>query len=72
VVVVVQDVEPVDLQRLLHGEALEVALDVLLRDGARVVAVLAGVQGALGRELLIFYCRSRDRLKVVINCQDCN
>jgi hypothetical protein len=53
VVVVVQDVEPVALQRLLHGEALQAPLDVRRRDGARVVAVLARVEGALGRELLM-------------------
>jgi hypothetical protein len=50
--VVVQDEDPVAVQRLLNGEALQALLDVLRRDGARVVAVLAGIQRALGRELL--------------------
>jgi hypothetical protein len=52
VVVVVQDVEPVAVQRLLHRQALELVLEVRLPDGAGVVAVLARVKTAPRRELL--------------------
>jgi hypothetical protein len=49
---VVQDVEPIAGDRLLHCEALEVLRDVSLGDGAGVVAVFVGIKSTFGRKLL--------------------